>query len=155
MPTLYMLIGVPASGKSTWVKQNQGSALVASSDDYIEQQAEKKGTTYSDVFDVYIKAANTHAIETARKAFSDKLDLIWDQTNLTKNGRRNKLKMVPKDYKKVAVFFPTPHIDVLKNRLASRPGKNIPDYVMTSMMKTIEKPTKDEGFDEIIVNTVG
>ena len=151
MPTLYMLVGVPASGKSTWAKNNRDSALVASSDDYIEQQAEKLGTTYSDVFDKFIKAANTHAIETARKAFSDKLDLIWDQTNLTKTGRRNKLKMVPKDYKKVAVFFPTPHEDVLKKRLGSRPGKTIPDYVVTSMIKTIEKPTKDEGFDDIIV----
>ena len=151
MPTLYMLVGVPASGKSTWAKNNRDSALVASSDDYIEQQAEKLGTTYSDVFDKFIKAANTHAIETARKAFSDKLDLIWDQTNLTKTGRRNKLKMVPKDYKKVAVFFPTPHEDVLKKRLGSRQGKTIPDYVVTSMIKTIEKPTKDEGFDDIIV----
>ena len=151
MPTLYMLVGVPASGKSTWAKNNRGSALVASSDDYIEKQAEKMGSTYNDVFDDYIKAANTHAIATAKKAFSDNMDLIWDQTNLTKNGRRNKLKMVPKDYKKVAVFFPTPHLDVLKNRLSSRPGKNIPDYVMNSMVKTIEKPTAEEGFDEVIV----
>lgn len=151
MPTLYMLVGVPASGKSTWVKNNRGSAFVASSDDYIEKQAEKLGSTYSDVFDKFIKAANTHAIETARKAFSDKVDLIWDQTNLTKTGRRNKLKMVPKDYKKVAVYFPTPHEDILKKRLASRPGKNIPAYVISSMTKTIEKPSKDEGFDEIIV----
>ena len=151
MPTLYMLVGVPASGKSTWAKNNRGNALVASSDDYIEKQAEKMGSTYNDVFDDYIKAANTHAIATAKKAFSDNMDLIWDQTNLTKNGRRNKLKMVPKDYKKVAVFFPTPHEDILKKRLGSRPGKNIPDYVMNSMIKTIEKPTSDEGFDDIII----
>jgi predicted kinase len=151
MPTLYMLVGVPASGKSTWAKNNQSSALVASSDDFIEKQAEKMGSTYNDVFDDYIKAANTHAITTARKAFSDNMDLIWDQTNLTKNGRRNKLKMVPNNYRKVAVFFPTPHTDVLKKRLSSRPGKNIPDYVMNSMIKTIEKPTPDEGFDDIIV----
>ena len=151
MPTLYMLIGVPASGKSTWVKQNKGSALVASSDDYIEKQAEKMGSTYSDVFDDFIKAANTYAVSTARRAFSDNMDLIWDQTNLTKNGRKNKLKMVPNSYKKVAVFFPTPHEDVLKKRLAGRPGKTVPDYVISSMIKTIERPSKEEGFDEIIV----
>ena len=150
MPTLYMLVGVPGSGKTTWTKTNRGNALVASSDDFIEKQAEKMGATYSGVFDDYIKAANTHAIQTARKAFSDKLDLIWDQTNLTKNGRRNKLKMVPNDYKKVAVYFNTPHQDILKKRLSNRPGKNIPDYVLNTMIKTIEKPSKDEGFDEII-----
>ena len=151
MPTLFMLIGVPASGKSTWAKNNRGNALVASSDDFIEKQAEKMGTTYSVVFDDYIKAANTHALATAKKAFSDNIDLIWDQTNLTKNGRRNKLKMVPNSYKKVAVFFPTPHEDVLKKRLAGRPGKHIPDYVISSMIKTVEKPTREEGFDEVII----
>lgn len=151
MPVLYMLIGVPASGKSTWVKQHKNSnTLVASSDDYIERQAEKMGSTYNDVFNDYVKAGNSHAIATAKQAFSDNMDLIWDQTNLTKNGRKQKLRMVPKDYKKVAVFFPTPHQDVLKKRLASRPGKNIPDYVMNTMMKTIEKPSHDEGFDEIV-----
>lgn len=151
MPTLYMLIGVPASGKSTWAKSNRGNAIVASSDEYIEQQAKKLGSTYSDVFDDYIKLANNYAISRAKQAFSDKQDLIWDQTNLTKNGRRNKLKIVPNNYKKVAIFFPTPHEDVLRKRLASRSGKNIPDYVMSSMIKTLEKPTKDEGFDEVII----
>jgi predicted kinase len=147
-----MLVGVPGSGKSTWTKQHQSSnTLVASSDDYIEKQAQQLNTTYSDVFDKFIKAANTHVIETARKAFSNNMDLIWDQTNLTRNGRKQKLKMVPKTYRKVAVFFTTPHEDVLKKRLASRPGKNIPDYVMTSMLKTMEKPTIEEGFDEVII----
>ena len=75
MPTLYMLIGVPAAGKSTWVKQHQNAnTLVASSDDYIERQAERMGSTYNDVFDDFIKSANTHAIATAKKAFSDNLD---------------------------------------------------------------------------------
>lgn len=152
MPTLYMLIGVPGSGKSTWVKQHQTSnTLIASSDDYIEKQAARLGSTYSDVFNDFVKAGNTHAIETARKAFSNKMDLIWDQTNLTKIGRRNKLKMAPHNYKKVAVFFSTPHEDVLKKRLSSRSGKNIPDYVISSMIKTIEKPTRDEGFDAVII----
>lgn len=152
MPVVYMLVGVPAAGKSTWTKNNKTSnTLVASSDDYIEQQAQKLNSTYSDVFDQFVKAGNNHAIEIARRAFSHNQDLIWDQTNLTKAARAKKLKMIPNGYKKVAVFFPTPHADVLKQRLASRPGKNIPDYVMTSMMKSIEKPTSDEGFDEVVV----
>lgn len=152
MPVVYMLVGVPASGKSTWTKSHQDTnTLVASSDEYIEQQAEKLNSTYSDVFDKFIKAANNHVIETARRAFSSNMNLIWDQTNLTKAARAKKLKMIPKNYKKIAVFFPTPHEDVLKKRLAGRPGKTIPDYVMTSMVKTVEKPTSDEGFDDVVI----
>ena len=151
MPTLYMLVGVPASGKSIWAKTNRNNAVIASSDDFIEKQAEKMGATYSDVFDDYIKMANQHAFNSAKTAFENDQDVIWDQTNLTKNGRKQKLRMVPNHYKKIAVFFPTPHQDLLKKRLSNRPGKNIPDYVMNSMIKTLEKPSKDEGFDDIIV----
>jgi hypothetical protein len=34
--------------------------------------------------------------------------------------------------------------------LASRPGKNIPDYVVRSMIDGFEMPTLAEGFVEII-----
>ena len=150
MPNFYMLIGVPASGKSTWVNQNRRGAVVISSDDYIEKQAEKLKSTYNDVFNDYIKDANRHVQSAAKQAFADSMDVIWDQTNLTRNSRKSKLAMVPKDYKKIAVYFPTPAPEVHKKRLDSRPGKNIPDFVMNSMIKTLEPPSKEEGFDEII-----
>lgn len=150
MPSFYMLIGVPASGKSTWITQNRRGAVVVSSDDYIEKQAARLKSTYSDVFNDYIKDANRHAIETAKRAFADGLDVIWDQTNLTRNSRKSKLAMAPKDYKKIAVYFPTPAPEILKKRLDSRAGKVIPDFVISSMTKTLEPPSRDEGFDEII-----
>ena len=37
----------------------------------------------------------------------------------------------------------------LAKRLASRPGKNIPDHVMRNMIDGFEMPTEDEGFTEI------
>jgi hypothetical protein len=55
--------------------------------------------------------------------------------------------MVPKHYQKVAVFFPVPAD--LKQRLANRPGKSIPEPVMLSMINQLEPPSKDEGFDEV------
>ena len=150
MPNFYMLIGVPASGKSTWIKQNKPGALVASSDDYIEKVADKAGSTYNAAFDDNIKAANQHARYIAKQAFDLGADLIWDQTNLTRKSRKAKLAIVPKHYKKIAVYFPTPAPEVHKKRLDGRPGKNIPDFVMNSMIKTLEPPSKEEGFDEII-----
>lgn len=150
MPAFYMLIGVPASGKSTWVSQNRRGAVVISSDDYIEKQAARLKSTYNDVFNDYIKDANRHATETAKQAFADGLDVIWDQTNLTRNSRKGKLSMVPKNYEKIAVYFPTPSPDLHRKRLDGRPGKKIPDFVLNSMIKTLEPPSKDEGFDEII-----
>ena len=75
-------------------------------------------------------------------------DIIWDQTSTTVKSRRNKFRSVP-DYDAIAVVFKTPPIDELNKRLASRPGKDIPDYVMRSMISGFQYPTLEEGFLEI------
>ena len=151
MPKFYMLIGVPASGKSTWLKQNiRGDVAVASSDDYIEHEAKKAGKTYNDVFADTVKAGNQWAINTAKAAFAQGKDVVWDQTNLTKKSRAPKLALVPEEYEKIAVFFPTPHPYIHRKRLDSRPGKKIPDHIVGGMAATMEPPSKDEGFHEII-----
>jgi hypothetical protein len=147
-----MLIGVPAAGKTTWVKQNKdGNTLVASSDDFIERYADEHDKTYNDVFHSMIKKATQYAKEVAQQAYDLKMDLILDQTNLTRKSRAGKMVNVPKDYEKIAVYFPTPPSDIHKKRLDSRPGKNIPAHIITSMISTLEPPNKDEGFNKIIV----
>jgi len=75
-------------------------------------------------------------------------DVIWDQTNLTAKSRAAKLKMLP-DYYKIAVVFKTPDAEEHARRLASRPGKSIPEGVLRSMAANLELPTEAEGFQEI------
>ena len=151
MPKFYMMIGVPGSGKSTWIKKhNTGSVMVASSDAYIDAQAEREGKTYNDLFKDHIKAANQHALHVAKQAFDLNLDLIWDQTNVSRKSRAPKLAMVPDHYEKIAVVFDTPEPAELKKRLASRPSKTIPANVIMGMASSLEQPSSDEGFDRII-----
>ncbi len=51
MPKLYMLIGVPASGKSTWLKKNMSpDSVIVSSDDHVERLAAMQGKTYNEAF---------------------------------------------------------------------------------------------------------
>ena len=151
MPKLYMLVGVPAAGKSTWLEKNNGNkVMVASSDAYLDRIAAIQGKTYNDVFTDNIKAANNHALSVAKQAFELNLDLIWDQTNLNRKSRAPKLAMVPDHYEKIAVYFPTPDKAEHERRLASRPGKSIPHNILMGMIRGLEKPTADEGFDEII-----
>jgi predicted kinase len=151
MPKLYMLVGVPAAGKSTWLEKNNGNkVMVASSDAYLDRIAAGQGKTYNDVFADNIKAANNHALSVAKQAFELNLDLIWDQTNLNRKSRAPKLAMVPDHYEKIAVYFPTPDKAEHDRRLASRPGKVIPYNILMGMIRGLEKPTADEGFDEII-----
>ena len=150
MPKFYMMIGVPGSGKSTWIQQHQHGALVISSDDHIEKQAAEKGTSYSSEFAGMIKIATAHVKQEMQTAFEAGQDVILDQTNVTRKSRAGKLQMVPKGYEKIAVFFPTPHPDVHAKRLASRPGKTIPDHILQGMIDMLEPPSKAEGFDQII-----
>ena len=147
-----MMVGVPGSGKSTWIAQHKNqSALIASSDAYIDRKAEAVGKTYNDVFGKNIKAANQYAQQVAKQAFDLNLDLIWDQTNINRKSRAAKLAMVPDHYEKIAVYFPTPDSAEHLRRLASRPGKQIPKHIMTSMISALEAPSSDEGFDKVII----
>ncbi len=75
-------------------------------------------------------------------------DIIWDQTSTSVKSRVRKFNMLP-DYEHIAVVFKTPDEVELNRRLANRPGKNIPDHVMRSMIKHFEMPTEEEGFKEI------
>lgn len=150
MPTLYVLVGVPGSGKSTWVANQEWAkdAVHVSTDAHVDAQAAATGQTYNDVFKDYMPTAvnlMTADVIAARKAGKD---IIWDQTSTTPATRAKKIRMLP-NYKKIAVVFKPPEAEELKRRLASRPGKNIPDSVMTQMLRNFSIPTKEEGFDEI------
>lgn len=147
-----MLIGVPASGKSTWCKERAKNALVISTDNLIEMYAHDNGKTYNDVFKEQIKIATKIALELAEAAFAADQDVIWDQTNLTKKSRASKLAMVPKHYRKDAVFFATPPEEEWRRRLNSRPGKNIPKHILDSMVEIMEMPSPDEGWNIIEYN---
>lgn len=150
MPRCYQLIGVPGSGKTTWIR-NQIWALglnVASTDAWVEDHAVKQGKTYSEVFDEYMPTAVKLMADHVTYCRENNLDLIWDQTSVNIKSRRKKFAMLP-DYEHIAVVFATPEPAELARRLASRPGKNIPDSVMKSMIDSFEMPTLEEGFAEI------
>ena len=153
MSKAYILIGVPASGKSTWVSQqsfDRKKTVIASTDDHIETYARDKKMSYNEAFHEYIDEATNKMIDSVIDAIDQKFDIIWDQTSITKKSRSKKLKMIPKDYEKIAVVFSIPKEDELKKRLTSRPGKVIPNRVMSQMIDHFEEPTKEEGFDRII-----
>ena len=150
MPKCYQLIGVPGSGKSTWIK-NQVWALglsVVSTDNFVEAYAHMQDKTYNEVFKDYMPVAVRLMANQAEICRANGVDVIWDQTSTTLASRRRKFNMLP-DYEHIAVVFKTPEAEELARRLASRPGKNIPDHVMHSMIASYDIPTLDEGFTEI------
>jgi predicted kinase len=152
MNKLYVLVGVPGSGKSTWVK-NQLWTLgltVVSTDAFVEDYARSVGKTYSEVFEEYMPTAVELMTKQVIFAREHGHTIIWDQTSTTIQTRAKKIRMLP-DYYKIAVVFKTPPSVELQKRLASRPGKNIPWEVVSNMASQLESepPSLEEGFNEI------
>ncbi len=150
MPKCYQLVGVPASGKSTWIANQDWApeCVVVSTDEFVESYAKEQGKTYSEVFADYMSTAVTLMADKVIEAREQGKDIIWDQTSTTVKSRARKFSMLP-DYEHIAVVFKTPEHKELMRRLFSRPGKEIPEHVIASMIAGWEEPTEDEGFKEI------
>jgi predicted kinase len=156
-PSLYMLVGVPGSGKSTWTRKqledgfvNGQNTTVVSSDAILDEIASLLTMTYDAAFPLFVDGATKLAIMEAKEAFKDDQNVIWDQTNVTKKSRAKKLDMVPDHYSKIAVFFETPDLAELSRRLSKREGKHIPEHVIESMISKLEAPHEDEGFHMVL-----
>ncbi len=152
MNKLFVLVGIPASGKSTWVKNQvwAKNCVVVSTDEFVEDYAKECGQTYSEVFEDYMPTAVRLMTEKVIRAREAGKDIIWDQTSCTVETRAKKIRMLP-DYYKIAVLFKIPDMEELMIRLSSRPGKNIPWEVVSDMSNKLKSqpPTEKEGFDEI------
>ena len=152
MAKCYQLIGVPGSGKSTWIKNQDWAenCIVVSTDEFVEDYAKEVGSTYSEVFDDYMPTAVKLMADKVVRAREQGKDIIWDQTSTTEGARRKKFNMLP-DYEHIAVVFATPEPAELVMRLDSRydSGKIIPDQVVQDMINNWEEPTLEEGFNEI------
>lgn len=150
MNTLYMLVGVPGSGKSTWVNNQIWTKNCAyiSTDYYVEKFAQKLNKTYSEVFDSVINRAVRLMNRSVNRAKVNNLDIVWDQTSTTIKTRARKLRMLH-NYRAIAVVFDTPPLEELYVRLNQRDGKHIPQQVLHRMLKHWQDPDLEEGFDEI------
>lgn len=150
MAKCYQLIGVPGSGKSTWIGNQDWAknCVIVSTDNHVEMYAKSVGKTYNEVFKDYMPTATSLMIKDVVDAREQGKDIIWDQTSTTVKSRQRKFNMLH-DYMHIAVVFQTPDLPELNRRLSLRPGKNIPSHVMVQMISGFQMPTMDEGFTEI------
>lgn len=149
-----MLVGFPGSGKSTWAMRTFPTYIgqswrYVSSDAYIEGMAKDAGKTYNEVFRQHIDRAQSSCEYVAIQGFKRGHDIVWDQTNLTRSTRARKLRIVPDTYKKYCIEIQCTDPVKLNERLQSREGKTIPDFVLETMRQNYQEPALDEGFDKI------
>lgn len=153
MPKCTILVGVPGSGKSTWINENQTDiSYIVSTDRVIDGLAAIYGFTYNEIFNETIRFADMIMNKWMMRAVEAGDDLYVDRTNMSAKSRAqfiNKLK--PYGYDFECIVFPTPESEEWKRRLDSRPGKTIPQEAIDRMVASYQAPTKAEGFSKITI----
>lgn len=163
MPTCTVMVGLPACGKSTLIDKmiremgDHGDAVfVYSTDRLIEEWAAGQGWSYDFAFSKYIDQATSEMNRLLDEAIRERVDIVWDQTNLSIKKRLkilNRMKNAGYQVECICIRPPEPgHLDDLKawkQRLNTRPGKTIPEHIIQSMYQSYVEPTLNEGFDNI------
>ncbi len=151
-----MLIGLPASGKSSWaanfISQNPELNFKILSTDYIiEEKGFRDGLDYGKSHEKNIRFAIAEMDRRFRQYIENGFHIIHDQTNLTTKIRKQHLAKVTDYFKSALVFILSEKIRVQRfNNRKTQTGKDIPEFILKNMVKGFEMPTKSEGFDKII-----
>lgn len=133
MKTLYVMCGIPGSGKSTKSRQ----------------LAEEYGLTrfsFDEMRCYTTRQFASHAVA----SLHDGKSVVLDSTHLREAGRKVILQAVENiPCRKVCVFMNTP-LEECKRRNANRTAR-VSDRMIDSMYSTMQPPALSEGWDEIIV----
>lgn len=144
MPNLYMMVGLPGSGKSNLIKNSttQQNNIILSSD---ELRIELFGEEYSpdhneEVFNVLHKRLISR--------LEEKKDVYYDATNISKKRRIELLRRIKKiECKKICIVMATPY-ELCLYRNSTRERK-VPEDAIKRMYMSWTPPHKYEGWDEI------
>lgn len=143
-PTLYILIGIPGCGKSTFADHFQnGINTVWISRDKIRFKIIKEDEEYfsheSEVFQKFV--------DNIVFSLKDGLNVIADATHINMSSRRKLTYAIDKkfnNYKIVYVIFDT-SFDICLARNNAREGRAcVPEQVMKNMYKDFRIPREDE-----------
>jgi predicted kinase len=142
-PRLVLLVGLPASGKSTWARR-QGTAVVST--DEIRWMLSDDATNqliHSTVF------ATVRFL--LRRRFELRRPVTYlDATNSTRHERRAYIRLAHfYDTDVEAIYFDIP-LEVCKERNRKR-ERIVPDWAIDAMAARLVPPSLDEGFVAVTV----
>lgn len=148
VPTLYILIGIPCSGKSYYAKKylKSKSSVIISTD---EIRKEYTGTKQFD------KEFNNEIFTIAVKRIKEQLimnnDVVFDATNTNKKYRKAIIDLGKQcNSRIVAVVMLTPLYVCLRRNKQRDHESMIPEEVLNNYNKSNLNINYSEGFDEII-----
>lgn len=138
LKTLYLTVGVPGSGKSTFCEKMVGKrisrdtirfSMINDKDEYFQKE--------KDVWKEYI-----HQIQEEINANNT---VIADATHLNKKSRQKLLNVLDlKDYVVFVLYFDVPLSTCLARNTKRTGRENVPKNVVTDMYNHMTKPTLEE-----------
>lgn len=141
------MVGVPGSGKTTIARDRFGDALRLSPDDL---RVMLTGVPFELRRERIVEKVSLAALETLLAlACRQGFDVLHDATNLRRESRRRLIKLA-RDHgvAAMAIFV---RCD-LETALARNSGRSrlVPAGIIRRMFSSLEQPTLDEGFQEVI-----
>ena len=147
---LVVTVGLPSSGKTSWVDdfigENQGKAIDVISSDKIREEV------FNDIED---QNHNSEVFDLMKRRTKESLSqghvVIYEATNISSKRRRALLKELNKYYDKAICLFKYKRLTACQIDNEKR-DREVPSNVIDRMYRNFEIPHKSEGFDEIIVD---
>ena len=147
---LVVTVGLPSSGKTSWVDdfigENQGKAIDVISSDKIREEV------FNDIED---QNHNSEVFDLMKRRTKESLSqghiAIYEATNISSKRRRALLKELNKYYDKAICLFKYKRLIACQIDNEKR-DREVPSDVIDRMYRNFEIPHKNEGFDEIIVD---
>ena len=148
MASLYLLCGIPASGKSTWVKQHAKPNTIVISRDEIRLSMLGEDDDYFS----HEKDVRKEVYRQANAALMAGKNVIIDQTSVSKASRALILSYIYAADSFGVIYFDVPfEVCVERNNQRDKESRSfVPKIAMTRFYKQFEKPTIKEGFSTIV-----
>lgn len=149
-----MLVGIPASGKSTLVEQYRSAGYAVISSDAIREE-QTEGLSMNGLTDQERGEINRQVFDTVRREVQAHLkkghSVVMDATNLSRKNRMGFLKQLPKlALNRKCILLITPVEVCLERNRRRTVNARVPESAMYRMLCNFECPNYWEGWDEII-----
>jgi len=145
---LYIPIGLPGCGKTTWLAK-QGIETIISPD--IIRATVYGGYPTSGLDKELEKEVWKRAYALLPLAFETKMNVAFDATNLSRSRRAAILNKKDPEYEAIGVYFSISIEECIKRQVGRKKG--VPEDVIRKMNSRLEFPEKEEGFDLLILGS--
>lgn len=140
---MVMMIGLPRSGKSTYIKTHLGDYYQISRDALIMESC-PTAQTYAEAWNsVDQKEIDEKLMKEAQSAFKTEDKIVIDMTNMSKKSRKKWLTLAKRNAFFTKAYVMGTDVDTCVDRSVS-PTKPIPEEVIWNMAKRFTFPLGDE-----------